>query len=316
VFAQAVATMLTSADALRRFLQTLKDYEESIAEFRHSMQRLTSGDANSPELARPLKRIRRAQTAALKARIRTLDTLAHELLLANIESLEDAMRALRATPARILPCQTVKWVSGALLRGKLFEIRDMRACMGKSRRVEFINFNGHIFAYVPAARVRGPYGCVREAITAVGGFEAARIADGPATVEAYGAKAAKIRERVQGDTALKAMVERVDAWVSDRHSDPSQRSRILGDMVSLLLLDAKAERVMRAARRSTIARAGRGVGRGRPAPPKSAARPRPRAAAAGIASVFAYPCRVVFPLRGHPAHCTNMRDALASVHGW
>ena len=114
-------------------------------------------------------------------------------------------------------------------------------------------------SYVPAARVRGPYGCVREAITAVGGFEAARIADGPATVEAYCAKAAKIRERVQCETALKDVVERVDAWVSGRHSDPSQRSRILGDMVSLLLLDAKAERVMRAARRSTIARAGRGV---------------------------------------------------------
>ena len=171
-------------------------------------------------------------------------------------------------------------------------------------------------SYVPAARVRGPYGCVREAITAVGGFEAARIADGPATVEAYCAKAAKIRERVQCDTALKDVVERVDAWVSGRHSDPSQRSRILGDMVSLLLLDAKAERVMRAARRSTIARAGRGVGRGRPAPPKRVDRPRPRAAAAGIISVFAYPCRVVFPLRSHPAHCTNMRAALASVHGW
>jgi len=198
--------MLTSADALRRFLETLKDYEESIADLRHS--------------------------------------------------------------------------------------------------------------YVPAARVRGPYGCVREAITAVGGFEAARIADGPATVEAYCAKAAKIRERVQCDTALKDVVERVDAWVSGRHSDPSQRSRILGDMVSLLLLDAKAERVMRAARRSTIARAGRGVCRGRPAPPKRVDRPRPRAAAAGIISVFAYPCRVVFPLRSHPAHCTNMRAALASVHGW
>ena len=171
-------------------------------------------------------------------------------------------------------------------------------------------------SYVPAARVRGPYGCVREAITAVGGFEAARIADGPATVEAYCAKAAKIRERVQCDTALKDVVERVDAWVSGRHSDPSQRSRILGDMVSLLLLDAKAERVMRAARRSTIARAGRGVCRGRPAPPKRVDRPRPRAAAAGIISVFAYPCRVVFPLRGHPAHCTKMRAALASVHGW
>jgi len=171
-------------------------------------------------------------------------------------------------------------------------------------------------SYVPAARVRGPYGCVREAITAVGGFEAARIADGPATVEAYCAKAAKIRERVQCDTALKDVVERVDAWVSGRHSDPSQRSRILGDMVSLLLLDAKAERVMRAARRSTIARAGRGVCRGRPAPPKRVDRPRPRAAAAGIISVFAYPCRVVFPLRSHPAHCTNMRAALASVHGW
>jgi len=171
-------------------------------------------------------------------------------------------------------------------------------------------------SYVPAARVRGPYGCVREAITAVGGFEAARIADGPATVEAYCAKAAKIRERVQCETALKDVVERVDAWVSGRHSDPSQRSRILGDMVSLLLLDAKAERVMRAARRSTIARAGRGVCRGRPAPPKRVDRPRPRAAAAGIISVFAYPCRVVFPLRSHPAHCTNMRAALASVHGW
>ena len=171
-------------------------------------------------------------------------------------------------------------------------------------------------SYVPAARVRGPYGCVREAITAVGGFEAARIADGPATVEAYCAKAAKIRERVQCDTALKDVGERVDAWVSGRHSDPSQRSRILGDMVSLLLLDAKAERVMRAARRSTIARAGRGVCRGRPAPPKRVDRPRPRAAAAGIISVFAYPCRVVFPLRSHPAHCTNMRAALASVHGW
>ena len=171
-------------------------------------------------------------------------------------------------------------------------------------------------SYVPAARVRGPYGCVREAITAVGGFEAARIADGPATVEAYCAKAAKIRERVQCDTALKDVVEQVDAWVSGRHSDPSQRSRILGDMVSLLLLDAKAERVMRAARRSTIARAGRGVCRGRPAPPKRVDRPRPRAAAAGIISVFAYPCRVVFPLRSHPAHCTNMRAALASVHGW
>ena len=171
-------------------------------------------------------------------------------------------------------------------------------------------------SYVPAARVRGPYGCVREAITAVGGFEAARIADGPATVEAYCAKAAKIRERVQCETALKDVVERVDAWVSGRHSDPSQRSRILGDMVSLLLLDAKAERVMRAARRSTIARAGRGVCRGRPAPPKRVDRPRPRAAAAGIVSVFAYPCRVVFPLRSHPAHCTNMRAALASVHGW
>jgi len=121
---------------------------------------------------------------------------------------------------------------------------------------------------------------------------------------------------VQCDTALKDVVERVDAWVSGRHSDPSQRSRILGDMVSLLLLDAKAERVMRAARRSTIARAGRGVCRGRPAPPKRVDRPRPRAAAAGIISVFAYPCRVVFPLRSHPAHCTNMRAALASVHGW
>ena len=133
--------MLTSADALRRFLETLKDYEESIADLRHSMQRLASGDANSPELTRLPKKLHRVQTVDLQGRIHTLDTLTHELLLANIES----------------------------------------------------------------------------------------------------------RERVQCDTALKDVVEQVDAWVSGRHSDPSQRSRILGDMVSLLLLDAKAERVMRAA---------------------------------------------------------------------
>ena len=95
--------MLTSADALRRFLETLKDYEKSIADLRHSMQRLASGDANSPELTRLPKKLHRVQTVDLQGRIHTLDTLTHELLLANIESLKDARRALGATPARILP---------------------------------------------------------------------------------------------------------------------------------------------------------------------------------------------------------------------
>lgn len=317
----------------RRFLEDLKNYDEAIGDFKRKLQGLKT--AKSPADRGGLTRRQcHDRIRMIEQQMATLSRLADQLVMDKVLSLDDAKRLLGVKRHQTLGGQTLKWVTNSLLRGKAFELRDMRSNMSKMRNVVFCHLNGNVLAHVPAGRTRGPYSSMREAITAVGGFDAARIADGSATEEAYRAKASKIRERVErcGDDSIRAEVVDVKVWLDacdamntcgqEQQAEHkrtaefvrSQRSRIMGHMVSLLLFDAQVERAERDARRQLLnRRAERGCYRAKAAP-----RPKARSAGhyRGGASIMAYPIRVVFPLHDYPSHRTNLRAALADVHGW
>lgn len=345
-------------------LELLRNYEEAIVDLIDDRRRLKGAR-------------QQAARDGIDTNIATLESIV-DGAIRSIPCHSTAKRLVRYDPTLAQSGNTCTVVTPALLSAcpKGWELRAARTenDRRKMRSVQHCDLNGTTLSWIE--KRKGPFPTMRAAITAVKGCLRARLAD-DCELEA---RFREQRDRIaalaaDGDERARRMMASVDRYLQTtdaleqaRAGDGAaragsaaqagarfvrtQRSRIMGDMLSLWLEFAGGK-----ASSSTIAR--KGASKAAAAAAVVAARPGKRPRAAGKASpgapvestsraaaagargrglpvasrpsqfltlpqaaaapsdgfVMAFRLRVCFPLL-HASNRANMRAALAAAHGW